>query len=236
MPQEMAITGTHAKLMSLLREMSFLRPGRAVLDIGAGQGAFSARLREAGLDVSACDLSPEHFNVAEIECRKCDGSGSLPFEDGQFSLAVAVEVLEHMDGHGRFFEEVARVLAPNGIFMFTTPNILSLKSRLRFLCRGSFYSFDLLQPFEKDPMRQHISPFTINRYAWMLSQHGFVIDRIRTDKVQGTSLAMSPLVPFIRLGVRLHSRKRALSLEQNSLPALFGRKLVIFARKGRQET
>ena len=104
--------------------------------------------------MSACDVVPDHFNVPGVECRKCDKSGVLPFLDQEFELAVAVEVLEHIDGHDRFFSEVARILKPDGAFVFTTPNILSLKSRMRFLFTGCHYSFDLLTPFTKDPVRQ----------------------------------------------------------------------------------
>ena len=146
-------------------------------------------------------------------------------------LPVAVEVLEHIDGHAGFFHEVARILKPGGLFLFTTPNILSLKSRIQFLFTGSFYSFGLLEPFTDDPIHQHISPFTMNRYAWMLSQHGLSIHRVATDKVQTSSLLLSLLVPFIRLASLGQGRNTGLFQKQNSWLLLSGRKLVIVARK-----
>lgn len=45
---------------------------------------------------------------------------TLPSES--FDLAVAVEVLEHVEEDERFVSEVARVLKPGGIFLMTTPN------------------------------------------------------------------------------------------------------------------
>jgi SAM-dependent methyltransferase len=42
--------------------------------------------------------------------------------DKSFDIAVAVEVLEHVERDARFVSEVARVLKPNGIFLMTTPN------------------------------------------------------------------------------------------------------------------
>lgn len=233
MATEMAIAGTHERVMQVLSQAVELRGGMRALDIGAGQGAFSARLHDAGLSVSACDFVPEQFAVPGIDCRGCDLSiEPLPYPDAAFELAVAVEVLEHIDGHDRFFAEVARVLAPGGAALFTTPNILSLKSRLSFLCTGCYYSFGLLQPGVRDPVRQHISPFTLNRYQWMLSLHGLDIRTIATDKLQSSSRALAFLVPIVKLHVNRHTReKRRLAAAQNCRAALFGRKLILIARK-----
>ncbi|NUO62697.1 MAG: methyltransferase domain-containing protein [Gemmatimonadaceae bacterium] len=42
--------------------------------------------------------------------------------DASFDLAVAVEVLEHVEEDALFVREVARVLRPGGVFLMTTPN------------------------------------------------------------------------------------------------------------------
>ena len=231
MPRELAIPGTHDRVLDVLRSaVDFTRAPR-VLDIGAGQGALSIRLKELGARVSACDVVPEQFNVAGIDFRVVNPDGTLPFDDGTVDVAVAIEVLEHIDGHGRFFAEVARVLAPDGIVMFTTPNILSLKSRLRFLFTGFFYSFGPLEPFTRDPVSQHIAPFSVNRYEWMLSQHGLTLVALETDKTQTTSILLSFLVPFIWLVTRVQFGGSSLASRQNSAVTLFGRKLVIVGRK-----
>jgi SAM-dependent methyltransferase len=157
--------------------------------------------------------------------------GRLPFDDASFDAAVAIEVLEHIDGHDRFFAEVARVLRPGGFVMFTTPNILSLKSRMRFLLTGFYYSFGPLQPFTRDPVSQHIAPFTVNRYEWMMSQHGLRLAGLDTDRIQTSSVLLSPLVPFIRLVTWLQFRASPLAARQNESVVLYGRKLVIIGRK-----
>jgi SAM-dependent methyltransferase len=202
-----------------------------VLDIGAGQGALSARLRDAGARVSACDVVPEQFDVPGVDFRTVQSDGRLPFDDHSFDVAIAVEVLEHIDGHDRFFAEVSRVLAPAGVVFFTTPNILSLKSRLRFLMTGFFYSFGPLEPFTRDPVSQHIAPFSVNRYEWMMSQHGLTLTTVVTDKTQTSSLLLSPLVPFIRLATWLQFNGSRSAARQNTSVALFGRKLVVVGRK-----
>lgn len=231
MPRELAIPGTHDRVLQVLGTSIDLRSSPAVLDIGAGQGALSKRLLEAGARVSACDVVPEQFDVPGVQFRPVASDGLLPFDNGQFDAAVAIEVLEHIDGHDRFFAEVSRVLRPGGMVMFTTPNILSLKSRVRFLFTGFFYSFGPLEPFTRDPVSQHIAPFSVNRYEWMLSQHGLRLSGLQTDKIQTTSLLLVWLVPFIRLATFIGFGGSELAARQNSSVALHGRKLIVLARK-----
>jgi SAM-dependent methyltransferase len=230
-PRELAIPGTHETVLRILSGVIDLRSAPRVLDIGAGQGALSARLKEAGARVSACDVVPEQFNVPGVEFRAVESDGRLPFDDGSFDAALAIEVMEHIDGHDRFFAEVARLLRPGGIVMFTTPNILSLKSRIRFLLTGFFYSFGPLEPFTRDPVSQHIAPFSVNRYEWMMSQHGLELAGLQTDRIQTSSVLLSLLVPFIRLATWLQFRGNPLAARQNGSVALYGRKLVVIARK-----
>lgn len=42
--------------------------------------------------------------------------------DASFDCVVAVEVLEHVDRHREFLQQVRRVLRPGGMFLMTTPN------------------------------------------------------------------------------------------------------------------
>ena len=68
----------------------------------------------------------------------------------------------------------------------------------------------------------------------MLSQHGLNVSRVATDKMQRTSMLLSFLVPIVWLSVLLQRRRDDLSQKQNSKVVLFGRKLVIIARRVRQ--
>ena len=230
-PRELAIPGTHDRVLEILGRTIDFRSAPNVLDIGAGQGALSARLKDAGARVCACDVVPEQFDVPGVDFRVVTKDGRLPFEDGSFDAAVAIEVLEHIDGHDRFFAEVARVLRPGGIVMFTTPNILSLKSRMRFLLTGFYYSFGPLEPFTRDPVNQHIAPFSVNRYEWMMSQHGLRLAGLETDRIQTSSVLLSLLVPFIRLATWLQFRGSPDAARQNAPVVLFGRKLIVIGRR-----
>lgn len=225
----MAVPGVHEKFFSFfLRSAGPARPQR-VLDVGAGQGALSRRLQEAGFAVSACDSAPENFRAAGIECLRVDLAEPLPYPDGRFDALVAVELTEHLPDHAAFFSECARVLAPGGKLFLSTPNILSLKSRLRFLLTGYHYSFDPLDPARHDGL-QHITSRTLDQYDFLARRHGLRLQEIGCDIPQYSSLALLwlwPLVWMSSLYLRTDFRRH------NSLTLLVGRKLfAVFEKPG----
>jgi SAM-dependent methyltransferase len=226
---ERALRGTHDFVIGTIRREAV--PGARVVDIGAGHGALSRKLLACGFRVEACELCPDLFDVPGIRCRATGSDGALPYEDGRFDLAVAVEVVEHVDSHRKLFSEAARILAPGGRFLFTTPNILSLKSRLQFLMSGFFYSFGPLDDAVDNPVEQHISPFTIDRYRFLLARGGLAVSRIETDQAQSSSRVLYWLAPLIRWNARrIWGQSSAVDV-QNSRDALLGRKLLIVAEK-----
>ncbi len=230
-PREIAIPGTHDAAMRVLaKHLPPTSRGR-VLDVGAGAGALSLKMHRAGYGVCACDLYPELFKVADVEFREVDANGSLPYEKSSFDAVVAVEVVEHLDAHRPLFSEACRVLKPGGYFLFTTPNISSLKSRLSFLFTGYFYSFPPLDPKVDNPVQQHIASFTLDRYRFMLGRCGLEIHEVTTDKMQGSSRLLSPLWPIIKVASGMKFGDTENTRLQNSPPVLYGRKLMVVARK-----
>ena len=167
-----------------------------VLDAGAGHGAMTKRLHEQGYDVYACDFRPEIFHFDKVECRQGNLNEALPYPDDSFDAIVAVEVLEHLLDHDHFFKECRRVLRPNGKLIATTPNILSLKSRLRFLAGGFFYSFEPLRT-EGDDGLQHVSGRTLDQYRYLAERNGLAIREIDVDKYQTTSWVLLVLWPIL---------------------------------------
>jgi len=232
-PRPMAHAGVHESAMAALGRT--VKHGR-VLDVGAGQGALSRRLLELGYQVDACDLVPDNFRLEEVECRRVWADCTLPFEPATFDAAMAVEVVEHVDGHRAFFAQIARVLKPGGVLVFTTPNILSIKSRLLFLWTGYPYAFPPLETGVLDPVSQHLTPVSLDRYRFLLHESGMDLIAVGADKLQRSSRLWAWLAPLIRWYARLrHGREFAgaeqnLSL-QNSREALLGRTLVVVAKR-----
>jgi SAM-dependent methyltransferase len=230
-PQPMAIPDIHDSVIDIVAAHLPQTSETRVLDVGAGEGALSLRLKDSGYFVEACDLFPEFFRCPDVHCRRADLHQRLPFDDNQFDLVVAVEVVEHLESQLVLFNEVRRILRSGGIFVFTTPNIASFKSRLSYLFTGFFYSHGPLDPAEIDPVSQHIAAFTPDRYRFILARAGLELSKFDTDTYQRSSRWMSWLSPAVRLLARGQYGSSPEVSTANSRVALYGRTLIGIARK-----
>ncbi len=190
--------------------------GQHVLDLGAGEGALSEKLFTLGFQVTACDLFPEHFKVDQVECHRVDLLEPFGFPDNHFDLVVSVEVSEHILDHENFFSEVNRILKPGGRLYLSTPNILSMKSRIRFLYRGFPFAFNPLE-MENYNGRQHVASLTLDQYNYLAVKHHFGKAEFEVDRFQKSSVWLFVLLyPFLFLNQLargfspLHNRKKLL--------------------------
>jgi len=106
----------------LIAAVAAARPAR-VLEVGCGWGELAAWVaRETGAEVVAVDLSPHMVELAResgVDARVGDVQ-ELPFDDGEFDVAVAAWMLYHVPDLGRGLAELARVLRPGGRLVVTT--------------------------------------------------------------------------------------------------------------------
>ena len=104
----------------------------------AAPGHASEALHRLGFQVTAADLDASAFaGSREIRFEKLDLDLPLPFADASFELVHCGDGIEHLESPLRALRELARVLAPGGSLLLTTPNYGSLERRLRFLLSGS---------------------------------------------------------------------------------------------------
>src|SRR5579862_9506678 len=113
------------------------------LDIGSGNGELIALMKQQfPVEVSACDYTDELMQIPGQRVDVVDlNNECLPYESNRFDLVTFTEVVEHIEHDRRIIREIYRVLKPGGALVITTPNILSLKSRLRFLWFGFHHLF-----------------------------------------------------------------------------------------------
>ncbi|MFB4305792.1 class I SAM-dependent methyltransferase [Actinomadura sp. GTD37] len=109
--------------------MRFSVPGSAV-DIGAASGASCRVLAEHGWRATGIDLSPDAVALARahgIEAYEGDAR-FLPLPPSEYDLALALDVLEHVEDDARAAAEIARVLRPGGIALLAVPCDMALWS------------------------------------------------------------------------------------------------------------
>lgn len=101
-----------------------------VLELGSGGGLMAEAYARGGATISGIDRSIPSLQVADSHATDAglsiDYAGSvaerLPFPNATFDAVVTADVLEHVDDIDRVIGEVARVLKPNGRFVYDTIN------------------------------------------------------------------------------------------------------------------
>ena len=184
-------------------------PRGKLLDVPAGEGALSARLSKAGFQVQACDLYPEIFRVPDIEARRGDLSGVLPYEDASFQYITCLEGLEHIENPHQAVREFARMLSPGGQLVISVPNILNIEERVKWLLNGYTSHFKPIseehlrmrhaQWGEKEEVVLHINPIAYTELRYILEKYGFQLAGAYRDKPKPNIWLYWPLVAAIRL-------------------------------------
>lgn len=170
MIKEHAAVGTHQKVIELLKN----EKKGLVLDAASGEGALSQNLQNLGFDVTACELQPENFKAKNIRCDKINLNDNLPYQNEIFDYVVSVETIEHLENPWHFLREISRVLKVNGKLILTTPNINSISSRILFLYNLNYHDFE--------EYTYHVSPINFTMLSKMLSDSGFIVESINTNK------------------------------------------------------
>jgi len=102
---------------------------RSILDLGAGtgHGARALKARFPRAQVVAVDIAPGMLERARRQsgwlrrfARVRADAYALPFRDGAFELVFSSLMLQWCDDLDAVFAEIARVLAPGGLLLFST--------------------------------------------------------------------------------------------------------------------
>jgi SAM-dependent methyltransferase/uncharacterized membrane protein YbhN (UPF0104 family) len=110
-------------------------PGGLGLDVGCGQGAYVARMRELGFDVLGIDTSAGQVqraarNVGADSMVRVGSVLDIPAADNTFDFVYIINVLHHLGSvaeQRRAFAELLRVLKPGGLLFvheINTRNVL----------------------------------------------------------------------------------------------------------------
>lgn len=119
-PYSSTFTYGRKKIAELMDdELAELAPGARALDVGCGTGYDVHRLRERGFKVSAVEPAADMRARAReanpgVEILDGDIEG-LPFPDGRFDFASAIEVIRYLEDPLAGVRELCRVLRPGGV-------------------------------------------------------------------------------------------------------------------------
>jgi SAM-dependent methyltransferase len=163
LPDELEAPDFELRLAFLAPE---LRPDLRVLDLGCGDGRFTAEIAAAGAKVIGADVARAAIDRAAarspgLEFARVGLDAELPFADNEFELVWASEVIEHVADTARWLSEARRVLAPRGVLLITTPS----HGRLRVAVGG-------LERFSA-PLGDHLHLYTRRSLSATLTEFGF---------------------------------------------------------------
>lgn len=169
-PQHALWRAVEAKLLS---QQTLDRP---ILDIGCGDGTFSSVVFKNnrggiyGCDSSA-DTAARAAQTGLYEEVQSADARRLPYNDSFFSSAFSNCVLEHIPEDEKVISEIARVLKPGGVFVFTVPSV-HFKSNLNK--RSGEYLEKL------DRRLEHYHYRTSEEWTAILGKHGLEIKKNTT--------------------------------------------------------
>ncbi len=242
----MSTEAIYRAVIPLLR--SHLPPEGRHLDVGSGSGELIRRLHAGWSGASfGCDYTSEWMRLPGQKVDVVDlDEEPLPYQSSFFDAVSCTEVVEHLDDYRRLLRETFRVLRPGGVLILSTPNILNLKSRLRFLWFGFWNLFGPL-PFShkiRVDTDGHITPVHYFYLAHALHEAGFTeiafsVDRWQRSSLLSLALLYLPVRIFGGLAYRREvERYHTVSPENerhlkavNSMALLLGRTCIVLAKK-----
>jgi 2-polyprenyl-3-methyl-5-hydroxy-6-metoxy-1,4-benzoquinol methylase len=161
----------------LKRRLEFLlqrtAPGERVLDVGCGEGHFTAALLRAGREPMGVDVAEEPLQRArvqhpglQLDLRLLPTEGDWPLEDSSFDVVWAGEVIEHVADTAGWLSELRRVMRSGGTLLISTP-AHGLLTRAAFALSARAFATHF------DPRSDHLRFYTRRSLEELLADFGF---------------------------------------------------------------
>jgi len=177
----------------------YSQPNSKLLDIGCGTGDISREIEKKGHKVTGVDFSTAAIKIAKVSGLNCDVvdvDEGLPFKKNSFDLVWAGDLIEHVFDPIFVFEEINRVLVPNGHLFITVPNDLHIANRLKILF-GKSYQESVLKEYGQ---YKHHTFFSKGLLNFMLKKNSFktqeMIYKCRIPYIEKKFIIKNISLPF----------------------------------------
>lgn len=173
--------GLHAALFPVVTKLEGISSDSPILDVACGTGAWLKRLHDAGhRELWGIDRDEGSFGGADFAHfvrSDLDKGDLIGVPRSKFSLVTMIEIIEHLGNPEGLVRLGLQALAPRGWLLITTPNIYSLRARMRFLLNARLPGFEQQTP--RIPVElDHIHPFVLAAYKRK------IIDRLNLSLVR----------------------------------------------------
>ncbi len=127
-----------AKEVAILTRLLELGPEHRLLDVGCGDGFWTARFARHAREVVGMDIDERMIAYARAHHSRRNlrferGSAlNLAYEDGSFDRVVAVSAVEHFPDSRASLKEMTRVLKPGGIVALSVDSLIPNNSSPTF--------------------------------------------------------------------------------------------------------
>src|ERR1700722_478531 len=182
LPEGLQPAGFQMRRRFLLGHVS---SGQRVLDLGCGEGAFTAALREAGAEVLGVDVAEEPLRRArarhpELDLRLIEPAGPWELPDAFFDVVWAGEVIEHVADTAAWMSELRRTLRSGGKLLLSTPAHGRLE-RVRLALSEQAFAEHF------DPLSDHLRFYSAETLTALVDLYGFEgvsVSAARADAVR----------------------------------------------------
>lgn len=165
--------------LEFLDREALIQPGDKILEIGCGIGTIVHELTAKGADAIGTDISQvaieyglKKYAPIELEVQPAE---ELKYDDGTFDVVLSFDLFEHIARIDLHVAEVARVLKPEGYYLFQTPN------------KYTDVVYETLALKSLKWRRAHPSLHTAGQVRRRLAKHGFMCRFVK----------MNPMTPYM---------------------------------------
>lgn len=222
----------------------------AICELGAGGGEVAGEiandLRQSGIvfTFDCFDIQPnliEKRNIG-LKCRYLDVQGPFNIK-GTYDVVIASELIEHIENPFHFIREMATIGKVGSYLILTTPNLLSLGSRLRYFLTGGYEHFR--RPYDEFELKWgHVNPINPLQLIYFLRKNGYNVTKLDAEELEPFWILFLPFLPFIWLASLLQhyvlvkgraqkKRNRQTLKLLFSWRPLFGRTLIAIAMRNK---